>query len=108
MVLSSLIACIKMGMSLTNPKQQAAIPFFEYTKILHNNAGINGQHCSAAGVVLPIYGGLNYRYGGLNYVRGINEVLKKKKNVTLHNFVQCLCKHIEQKCFIYHQMCHSV
>jgi len=31
-----------------------------------------GSIALAAGVVLP-------RYGGLNYVRGINEVLKKKK-----------------------------
>ena len=35
MVQSSLIACIKMGVSPTNPKQQAAIPFFGHTKILH-------------------------------------------------------------------------
>ena len=59
-----------------------------------------GSTALAAGVVLS-------RYGGLNYVCEINELLKKK-NVTLHNFVQCLCKYIEQKCFIYHQMCHGV
>ena len=35
---SSLIACIKMGVSPTNPKQQAAIPFFGHTKILHKIA----------------------------------------------------------------------
>ena len=29
------IARIKMGVSPTNPKQQAAIPFFGHTKILH-------------------------------------------------------------------------
>ena len=52
------------------------------------------------GVVLP-------RYGGLNYARGINEVLKRK-NVTLHNFVQCSCENTEQKCFIYHQLYHGV
>ena len=32
-IYSSLIACIKMSVSLTNPKQQA--PFFRHTKILH-------------------------------------------------------------------------
>ena len=29
------MACIKMDVSLTNPKQQAAIPFFGHTEILH-------------------------------------------------------------------------
>ena len=58
-----------------------------------------GSTALADGVVLP-------RYGVRNYTRGINELLKKK-NVTLHNFVQCLCKNIEQKCFIYHQMYHG-
>ena len=99
MVHSSLIACIKMGVSPTNPKQQAAIPFFGYTEILHMLVSM-GSTALAAGVVLP-------KYGSLNYVRGINEVLKKK-NVTLHNFVQCSCKNIELKCFIYHQMYHGV
>ena len=78
MVHSSLIACIKMGVSLRNPKQQAATPFFGHTKILHMLVSM-GSTALAAGVVLP-------RYGGLNYARGINEELKKK-NVTLHNFV---------------------
>ena len=32
---------------------------------------------------------------------------KKEENVTLHNFVQCSCKNIEQKCFIYDQMYHG-
>ena len=50
MVHSSLIACIKMGVSLTNTKQQAAIPF--YTKILHMLVSI-GSTALAAGVVLP-------------------------------------------------------
>ena len=67
MVHSSLIACIKMGVSLTNPKQQAAIPFFGHTKILHMLVSMG-----STALVLP-------RYGGLNSVRGINEVLKKKK-----------------------------
>ena len=35
-----------------------------------------GSTALAAAVVLP-------RYGGLNYARGINEILKKKKDVTL-------------------------
>ena len=93
------MACIKMGMSPTNPKQQAAIPFFGHREILHMLVSM-GSTALAAAVVLP-------RYGGLNYARRINEVLKKKKNVTLHNFVQCSCKNIEQKCFIYHQMYHG-
>ena len=71
MVRSSLMACIKMGVSLTNPKRQAAIPFFGHTKILHMLVSM-GSTALAAAVVLP-------RYGGLNYARGINEVLKKKK-----------------------------
>ena len=64
MVHSSLIACFKMGVSLTNP-QQAAIPFFGHTEILHMLV----TAALAAAVVLP-------RYGGLNYVCGINEDLK--------------------------------
>ena len=71
MVHSSLIACIKMGVSLTNPKQQAAIPFFGHTEILHMLVSV-GSTALAAAVVLP-------RYGGLNYACGINEVLKRKK-----------------------------
>ena len=98
MVHSSLIACTKMGVSLTNPKQQSAIPFFEHTKTLHMLVSM-GSTALAAAVVLP-------RYGGLNYEREIKEVLKKT-NVTLHNFVQCLCKNIELKCFIYQQMYHG-
>ena len=100
MVPSSLMAAIKMGMSPTNPKQQAAIPFFGHTEILHMLISV-GSTTLAAAVVLP-------RYGGLNYARGINEVFKNKnKNVTLHNFVQCSCKNIEQKCFIYYQIYHG-
>ena len=87
-----------MGVSLTNPKQQAAIPFFGHTEILHMLVSMDSAALAAA-VVLP-------RYGGLNYARGINEVLKRK-NVTLHNFVQCSCKDIDQMCFIYHQMYHG-
>ena len=59
-----------MDVSLANPKQLAAIPFFGHTKILHMLVWI-GSAALAAAVVLP-------RYGGLNYARGINEVLKKK------------------------------
>ena len=77
MIHSSLIACVQMGVSLTNPKQQAAVPLFGYMLVSVGSTAL------VAGVVLP-------RYGGLNYACGINEVLKKKKNVTLHNFVQML------------------
>ena len=55
-----------MGVSPTNPKQQAAIPFFGHTKILHMLVSM-GSTALAAAVVLP-------KYGGLNYARGINEV----------------------------------
>ena len=68
MVHSSLIVCIKMGVSLTNLKQQAIL---QTHKILHMLVSL-GSTALAAAVVLP-------RYGGLNYARGINEVLKKKK-----------------------------
>ena len=64
MVHSSLIASIKMGVSLTNRKQ-AAIPFFGHTEILHMLVSM-GSTALAAAVVLP-------RYGGLNYACGINE-----------------------------------
>ena len=66
MVHSSLIACIKMGVSPTNPKQQATIPFFGHTKILQMLVSM-GSTALAAVVFLP-------RYGGLNSVRGINEI----------------------------------
>ena len=93
MVHSSLIACFKMGVSLTNPKQQAAIPLFGHAKILHMLVSM-GNTALAAAVVLT-------RYGGLNYACGINELLKtkkkKKRKSTLHHFVQCSCKYIEQK-----------
>ena len=69
-----------MGVSPTDPKQQAAIPFFGRTEILHMLVSV-GRTALAAAVVLP-------RYGGLNYACGINEI-KKERNVTLHNFVQC-------------------
>ena len=59
------------GRVSTNPKQQAIIPFFGHTKILHMLVSM-GSTALAAAVVLP-------RYGGLNYARGINEVLKMKK-----------------------------
>ena len=54
-----------MGVSPTNPKQQAAIPFFVCTEILHMLVSM-GITALAAAVVLP-------RYGGLNYVCEINE-----------------------------------
>ena len=65
MVYSSLMACIKMGVSPTNPKQQAAIPLFGHTEIPHMLVSM-GSTALAAAVVLP-------RYGGLNYACGINE-----------------------------------
>ena len=57
-----------MGVSPTNPKQKAAIPFFRHIKILHMLVSM-GSTALAADVVLP-------RYGDLNYERGINGVLK--------------------------------
>ena len=54
-----------MGVSPANPKQQAAIPFFGHTEILHMLVSM-GSIALAAAVVLP-------RYGGLNYACGINE-----------------------------------
>ena len=71
MVHSSLMACIKMGVSPTNPKQQEAIPFFGHTEILHMLISV-GSTALAAAVVLP-------SYNGLNYACGINENLKKIK-----------------------------
>ena len=65
MVHGSLMASIKMGVSPTNTKQQAAIPFFGHTEILHMLVAM-GSTALAAAVVLP-------RYGGLNYACGINE-----------------------------------
>ena len=52
MVHSSLIACIKMGVYLTNPKQLAAIPLFGHTKILHTLVSV-GSTALVAAVVLP-------------------------------------------------------
>ena len=62
---------LKWACPLQIPKQQAAILFFGYTKILHMLVLIVSTSLAGA-VVLP-------RYGGLNYARGINEVLKNKK-----------------------------
>ena len=78
-----------MGVSPTNPKQQAAIPFFGQTKTLHMLVSMGSTALAVAVVLL--------RNGGLNDADGINED-QKKKNVTLHNFVQCSCKNIKQKC----------
>ena len=64
MVNSSLITCIKMGVSPRNAKQQAAIPFFGHIEILHMLVSM-GSTALAAAVVLP-------RYGGLNCACGIN------------------------------------
>ena len=65
MVHSSLMACIKMGVSPTNPKQQAAVPLFGHTEILHILVSMDSTALAAA-IVLP-------RYGGLNYACEINE-----------------------------------
>ena len=54
-----------MAVSPTNPKQQAAIPLFGHTEILHMLVSM-GSTALAAVVVLP-------RHGGLNYACGINE-----------------------------------
>ena len=54
-----------MGVSPLNPKQQAAIPFFGHTKVLHMLVSVGSTTVMAA-VVLP-------RYGGQNYACGINE-----------------------------------
>ena len=54
-----------MGVSLTNPKQLAAIQLFGHTEILHMLVSM-GSTALAAAVVLP-------RYGGLNYACAINE-----------------------------------
>ena len=70
MVHSSLIACIKMDVSVTNPKQHAVISLFGHTKILQMLVPM-GSTALAAAVVLP-------KYGGMNYVCGINEDLKKE------------------------------
>ena len=59
------MASIKMSVSLTNPKQQAAIPFFGRTEMLHMLVSV-GNTALAAAVVLA-------RYGGLNYACGIKE-----------------------------------
>ena len=49
---SSLIACFKMGVSPTNPKQQAAIPLFGHTEILHMLVSM-GSTALAAAVSYP-------------------------------------------------------
>ena len=62
----------------TNPKQQAAIPFFGHTEILHMLVSV-GSTALAAAVVLP-------RYGGLNYACGINEIKKEMSRcIILYN-----------------------
>ena len=52
MVHSRLMASIKMGVSPTNPKQQAAIPFFGHPEILHMLVSM-GSTAFATAVVLP-------------------------------------------------------
>ena len=48
MVDSSLMASIKMGVSPTNPKQQAAIPLFGHTEILHVLVSMGSAALAAA------------------------------------------------------------
>ena len=68
-----------MGVSPTNPKQQAAIPFFGHTEILHILVSM-GSTALAAAVVLP-------RYVCQNYACGINEDWKRKNSrcIILYN-----------------------
>ena len=88
-----------MGVSPTNPKQQAAIPFFGHTKYCT---------CWYQWVALLLRLLLSYPVIMAWIMRvGLMKIKKKLKNVTLHNFVQCSCKNIEQKCFIYHQIYHG-
>ena len=81
-VLSGLIACIKIAVYLTNPKQLATIPLFGHTEILHMLVSM-GNTALVAAVALS-------RCVGLNFARGISEVLKRGGIVTLHNSVQCV------------------
>ena len=62
MVHSSLMACIKMGVS---PNNRQLYHSLDTQKILHMLISM-GSTALAAAVVLP-------RYGGLNYACGINE-----------------------------------
>ena len=42
------MACIKKGVSPTNPKQHAAIPFFGHTEILHMLISMGSTALAAA------------------------------------------------------------
>ena len=87
-----------MGVSPTNPKQQAAIHSLDTQK-----------YCTCWYHWVALLLRLLFSYPGM--VAWITRVglmkIEKEKNVTLYNFVQCSCKNIEQKCFIYHQMYHG-
>ena len=66
MVHSSLIACIKMGVSIQIPNNTQLYHCLDtLTKILQMLVPM-GNTAPAAAVVLP-------RYGGMNYACGINE-----------------------------------
>ena len=56
----SIFACLRVlkWATLTNPKQQAAIPLFGHTQIPYMLVSM-GSTALAAAVVLPRYGGLN-------------------------------------------------
>ena len=87
-----------MGVSPTNPKQQAAIYHSLDTQ----------KYCTCWYQWVALLLRLLLSYPGM--VAWITRVglmkIEKEKNVKLHNFVQCSCKNIEQK-FIYHRMYHG-
>ena len=78
---------LKWACPLQIPNNRLWTPFFGHTEILHMLVSM-GSTAFTTAVVLP-------RYGGLNYACGINKDFKK--NVTLHNFVQCSRKNIEKQ-----------
>ena len=45
------MACIKMGVSPTNPKQQTVIPFFKHTEILHMLISVSSTALAAGCMV---------------------------------------------------------
>ena len=81
MVHSSLMASIKTSVSPTNPKQQAAIPFFGHTEILHMLVSV-GSTALAAAVILPRYGGLNYASRCITVYNARVKILNKSVSFT--------------------------
>ena len=86
-----------MGVSPTNPKQQAAIPFSDTQKYCT---------CWYQWVALLLRLLLSYP-GMVAWITREGLMKIKKEKCQVHNFVHCSCKNIEQKCFIYHQMYHG-